>query len=123
MNAKAEAGSSPVDVVKWLVAAAIVAASIYGFYYFEDQTFTWVRMLGVVAALAAAAGISATTEKGRAFAQFMKAANIERQKVVWPTRPETVQTTIVVLVVVVIVGIMIWIIDWIFSQLISWLVG
>ncbi|MDX1571812.1 MAG: preprotein translocase subunit SecE [Xanthomonadales bacterium] len=114
---------SAVDWIKWLIAAALVAAGIYGFYYFQEQTFTWVRMLGMVAMVAIAAGVGATTEHGRAFTSFMKAANIERQKVVWPTRAETVQTTIVVMVVVILVGIFIWILDWIFSQLVSWLVG
>jgi preprotein translocase subunit SecE len=123
MNAKAETPTSSLDVVKWLLAAAVVAGGVYGFYHFEGQAFTWLRMLGVVLALAVAGGIAAGTEKGRAFIHFMKAANVERQKVVWPTRQETVQTTIVVLIVVVLVGIMIWIIDWIFSQLISLLVG
>ncbi|MEM9304623.1 MAG: preprotein translocase subunit SecE [Pseudomonadota bacterium] len=123
MNAKAETPSSSLDVVKWLIAAAIVAGGVYGFYYFEGQAFTWLRMLGVVAAVAVAGVVAAGTDKGRAFVQFMKAANIERQKVVWPKRQETMQTTIVVLIVVVVVGIMIWVIDWIFSQMISLLVG
>lgn len=123
MNAKAESESSALDIVKWLIAGAMVGASIYGFYYFQDQAYTWVRMLGVIAVMAIAAGIGATTEKGRAFVDFMKAANIERQKVVWPTRAETIQTTIVVLVVVILVGIMIWFLDWIFSNLVSWFVA
>ena len=114
---------SPLDMVKWLLAAAIAAGGLWGFYNYAEQVLTLYRVLGLLAAFAIAVGIGATTSQGGRFIGFMKAANVERQKVVWPTKPEVVQTTIAVIVVVIIVGIMIWAIDWIFAKLVALLVG
>jgi preprotein translocase subunit SecE len=119
MNAKAETATPAVDYLKWLIAASLLAAGVWGFYQYEGQILTPIRVLGLLAAIAAAAVVGAMTDKGRAAVGFMKAANIERQKVVWPTRDETVQTTIVVLVVVVIVGLFVWLLDWVFASLVS----
>ena len=41
------------------------------------------------------------------------------KKVVWPTRQETSQTTLVVLVVVVIFAIILWLLDLILSSLVN----
>ena len=38
-------------------------------------------------------------------------ARAEVRKVVWPTRQETMQTTLVVMVMVVVVGIFLWLLD------------
>ena len=123
MNAKAETGTSAVDMMKWLAALILVAAGIYGFYYFDEQVLAPIRAVGLLVVVGLAAALAATTARGRAFVDFMKAANVERRKVVWPTRQETIQTTIVVVIVVILVGAMIWVLDWIFSSLVSWLVG
>ena len=47
-----------------------------------------------------------------------------RAKVVWPTRQETVQTTLVILVVVVILSIILWLIDMALGKVIlDWLLN
>ena len=114
--------SSAGDWLKWLVVAALVIGGIYGYYFFSAQLLP-VRILGLLAALGLAAFVATTTQKGSGFLQFYRDADIERRKVVWPTRQETLQTTIVVLVVVVLVGIFIWFLDWIFAGLVKWIVG
>ena len=38
-------------------------------------------------------------------------ANVERRKVVWPTRQESVQTTLVIAVFVIIVALIMWALD------------
>ncbi|MEM7138706.1 MAG: preprotein translocase subunit SecE [Pseudomonadota bacterium] len=123
MNAKAEQPGSGADPVKWLAALAIVAAGGYGFYALEGQVLTPIRVVGLLAVIGVALFVAALTTKGRAFLGFMREANIERQKVVWPTRTETLQTTIAVVVVVILVGLMIWLLDWVFGGLVSLLVG
>ena len=42
---------------------------------------------------------------------FAKEAKLELQKVVWPTRQETIQTTSIVMVMVAITGFVLWGID------------
>lgn len=127
MSSKAEAvttaGSSPVDILKWIVGIAIVVAGVGAFYWFENQWATYLRILAVVGGLGAGAGVLLSTNLGRQFLAFSREAQIELRKVVWPTRQETVQTTIVIMVVVIIVGIILWIIDYLLAWIIRTLVG
>ena len=42
---------------------------------------------------------------------FLREVRDELRKVVWPTREETVQTTLVVMIVVTVVAIALWLLD------------
>ena len=73
--------------------------------------------------IAAVAGfVALQTEKGGAFWALLKDAKNEIRKVVWPTRQETVQTTLVVVAVVLAMGLVLWGLDsllgWVVSRLI-----
>ncbi|WP_438879405.1 preprotein translocase subunit SecE, partial [Bacillus cereus group sp. Bce036] len=50
-------------------------------------------------------------------------AKKEIQRVVWPTRPETIQTTAIVLVAVLVVGLMLWLIDTLLGWAMSGVIG
>jgi len=124
MNSKVEAGkSSTADIVLLLLALTVLVGGIVGFYYFENQAITPVRAIGLLAAVGIAAFISSRTDQGGKLFRFFKDADIERRKVVWPTRQETVQTTIMVLVVTVIVSIMLFLIDTVVGWAIRQLLG
>jgi preprotein translocase subunit SecE len=112
MSTKAEQNNadSAADIGKLLLATAVVIAGVAGFFYFEDVA-TGIRMVALLAAVAVAAGIAAFTARGRVAREFLSESNFELRKVVWPTRQETLQTTLVILVVVIIISIILWIID------------
>lgn len=59
------------------------------------------------------------TNLGNNFYTFAKEAKNELYKIVWPTRPETVQTTMIVIAMVVIVSIFLWGID----TFVMWTIG
>ena len=118
MKSKAETGSSPLDVVKWVAAIALIVAGLAGFYYFGDESLL-LRVGGLLAAVAAAGGLLAITPQGRSLWSFAQGAKQEVRKVVWPTRRETLQTTLIVVVVVILVAIFLWLMD----LLLLWLVG
>ncbi|WP_041717744.1 preprotein translocase subunit SecE [Alloalcanivorax dieselolei] len=124
MNEKVEgqSGSSTLEVIKWLVVAALVAAAVFGNSYFSDVSPLY-RALGVVAVALVAAFVALQTEQGRSFNQLRKDSMVELRKVVWPTRQETLQTTLIVLVFVVIVALLLFVLDWALSGLISTLIG
>lgn len=67
--------------------------------------------------------VAAQTAKGKAFIAFAKDARTEVRKVVWPTRQETMQTTLIVIVVTVIMGLLLWGLDAILLRLVSFLTG
>ena len=122
MTGKAEATTaSGMDVFKLIIAAAIVLIGLVGFYMYADQPLLY-RVLGLVATVIVAATIAFTTERGRTLASFMQDARTEVRKMVWPTRAETLQTTLVVFVVVLILAIFLWIIDWILTHLIQYVI-
>jgi preprotein translocase subunit SecE len=73
--------------------------------------------------MAISAGFALTSSQGKAFMQLLKEANVERRKVVWPTRQETTQTTMIVVVVVVLMALVLWGLDSLLGWLVSLLVG
>ncbi len=121
MTGKAEATASGMDVFKLAIAASIVIAGVLGFYFYSDYPLLY-RVLGVVAAVIVAAIIGFTTERGRNLASFMQDARTEVRKMVWPTRTETLQTTIVVFIVVILLALFLWLIDRILTTLIQYVI-
>ncbi len=63
------------------------------------------------------------TKKGLALFRFSKDARAELRKVHWPTRQETLQTTLMVVVMVVVVGLFLWGIDALFIWAVNGLTG
>jgi len=120
---QAEVSNSIGEKLRWWLAIAAVIGGVVGNLYFEDELATILRVLILFGGIILGALIAATTVKGRNFFKFVKSANIERQKIVWPTRNETLQTTMIVIVVVVIIGIFLSIVDFFFSWLVGYFFG
>jgi len=98
------------DIAKFAIAAALVAAGIAGYYWLGDSALV-LRILAVLAGIAAGAALAAFTASGREFIVFAREAVAEVKKVVWPTRKETVQTTAAVFAFVVVMAVFLWISD------------
>lgn len=110
MKSKTITENSPADTIKLVAAAVILGAGIAGFYVYEDQPQLF-RVFGILFAVAAAVAVAVTTGPGRSLWGFLKESRVELRKVVWPTRQETLQTTLIVLIVVLIVAIFLWLMD------------
>ena len=98
------------DKIKLIFAVLVIVAAMVGFYYFEQESFLF-RVLGLLGAFIVAAVIALTTEAGRNVRSYIRGSTIEVRKVVWPSRKETVQTTLIVFVMVLLVGIFLWLVD------------
>ncbi|WP_104205233.1 preprotein translocase subunit SecE [Billgrantia saliphila] len=122
MKHNAEVQESRHDGLKWAVVVTLLVLAVVGNTYFADQAILY-RVLGVVVLCAAAAALALTTARGRELAELAKNAKKEIQRVVWPTRPETVQTTAIVLVAVLVVGLMLWLIDTLLGWAMSGVIG
>jgi preprotein translocase subunit SecE len=116
------AAASPLDWMKWLLVIVLVSAGVVGNWYYQDQSLLY-RVLALIVLAGLAAFIAVQTEKGRAAWQLMKDARNEIRRVVWPKRPETVQTTGIVLVLVVVFGLILWLLDTILSWIVSNVIG
>lgn len=121
-TSRADASSSMADNLKIAGAVAVVVVALVTFYVFADQS-----LLMRVAALFVAAGVAAAlfyqTALGVRTVGFFRDARTEVRKVVWPTRQETVQTTLTVFVIVVIIGILLWLFDMMLSGLFKMITG
>lgn len=126
MNVSAEkpdsAAGKSIDVAKWLVVVALLASAVIGNAWYVEQPLLYRALAGVALVLAAIA-VALTTSKGREFNAFRREAVIELRKVVWPTRQETGQTTLLVFVVVVIMALILWALDALLSLGVSQIIG
>jgi len=110
MSSRVETQNSTFDIVKLVIALLILASAVVAFYYFSNESLL-LRVLGLLAAAGIATAVALQTERGRTIRRFFKDAQIEVRKVVWPSRQETIQTTLIVMVVVIIVGVFLWLLD------------
>ncbi|MCY1521623.1 Protein translocase subunit SecE [compost metagenome] len=122
MNAKAEAKETRFDALKWVVVVALVAVGVVGNQYFSAEPILY-RVLALLALAAVAAVVALQTSKGQAFFVLAKEARAEIRKVVWPTRQETTQTTLIVVAVVLVMALLLWGLDTLLGWLVSLIVG
>ena len=99
------------DRLKLTAAVLILAIGIGAFYYLGGRP-DWMRWLTLLVVAGLAVATAAPTTAGRAGWEFVKGSRLELRKVVWPTRKETVQTTLVVVAMVVSIALFLWIVDW-----------
>ncbi|MDG6779208.1 preprotein translocase subunit SecE [Thiomicrorhabdus sp. zzn3] len=114
--------SSSADTAKLLLAIAVLIGSLVGYYVYEEAHAV-VRVLGVIAGVAVSAFILYQTAIGRSWFNYLSHAKREVRQVVWPTRQETVQMTLIVFVVVIIMGIFFWLVDMFFLWAVQLLTG
>jgi len=116
-----EAASNKLDSVKWLL-VALLGAGIVGNSYFSDESLLY-RVIAILVIAGVALSISVTTERGAAAWAMIKGARTEIRKVIWPTRQETTQTTVIVMVAVVVCGLFFWALDSFLGWVASLLLG
>jgi preprotein translocase subunit SecE len=99
-----------VDKIKLAIAAVLVVAGIAGYYWFSENSIL-LRILSVIAGLAAGVAVAWTSAPGQQFLGFGRESLVEVKKVVWPTRKETMQTTAAVFAFVVVMAVYLWVSD------------
>jgi preprotein translocase subunit SecE len=110
MATQVESNTSLLDTVKMVLAVLITIAGILAFYYFADYPLVY-RALSMVVVIALALTMILTTTLGHELMKFVKESRVEVRKMVWPSRQETMQATLVVIALVFIVGMILWILD------------
>lgn len=103
-------GGGAANLAKLVAAVLILAGGIYGFYALGDSSKA-LRIVTLVLALLASLGVAAVTEQGKMARSFLHESQFEMRKVVWPTRQEATQTTLVIVFVVLVISVILWLID------------
>ncbi len=122
MTANTEEKVYRLDAIKWLLVVAVVAAGVVGNSHFSAESILY-RALGLLVLAAIAVFIALQTAKGVAIADIVRGALVELRKVVWPSRQETNQTTLIVLAVVFVMAIILWLLDTLFGFIASSIIG
>lgn len=111
-----------IDPLLWIVVFVVCIASFVANYHWPVLSVYIKIAIWLVTAIIALLLIGMTA-KGLAFLKFTKEARVELKKVHWPTRQETIQTTLMVVVMIVIVGLFLWGVDAFFMWGINKLTG
>ena len=118
---KTEKSKSSLDGLKWGVVIILLTAIVVGNYIYGESIHIVVRAAALLLLAALALFLAAITEKGKTFTDFAKESRLEVRKVVWPTRQETVQTTLIILAVSTIVGLCLWGLDGVFVRIVEFI--
>ena len=122
MNASTEVKEYRMDGLKWLVVLVLVAVGVVGNSFYSELAILY-RALALVALAGVAIFIAINTEKGAAFWGLLREAQAEFRRVVWPTRQEVNQTTLIVVAVVLVMAVILWMLDSLLGWLASLIIG
>jgi preprotein translocase subunit SecE len=109
-NTQVETVSTGADKAKLAGAAVLLVGAVVVFYLLGKQDL-WLRVLALIALLAAAVGVFFTSESGKQLIAFGRDSIRETKKVVWPTRKEAMQMTGYVFAFVFVMALFLWITD------------
>jgi preprotein translocase subunit SecE len=114
--------SSPKDVALLIVSIVAILGGIVAFYWYDELPLP-ARVGMVVLGVAVGAGLVWFSSYGREFVLFGQASRVELRKVVWPSREDTVQTTLVVFIFAIAMGVFFWFLDWLLTYMTRFLGG
>ncbi|MGI1677151.1 MAG: preprotein translocase subunit SecE [Cellvibrionaceae bacterium] len=124
MNAKAiiEEQEFKLDPAKWLFVVLVVAGGIFANSFYSELPLYY-RVPALLVAALVAGFVAANTAKGSALLTLLRESVVEVRKVVWPTRAETNQTTLIVVVVVFVMALILWGLDTLLGWIASLILG
>tara|TARA_Y100000768_G_scaffold376036_1_gene347591 strand:- start:884 stop:1255 length:372 start_codon:yes stop_codon:yes gene_type:complete len=105
-----------------LVSLLVLLTGIFLFYYFSDARLFY-RVVGIILSIVIATTIAYRTDFGKTVFSYVIDSKAELNKVTWPTKQETTQTTLGVIVIVVIIGLILWLLDMLFAWSVGTLYG
>ena len=108
--------------MKLLAAVVLLVVGIVGFYYFGAQPL-WMRLGGLLVLVALALFIAVKTAVGSQVWGFVGDSRTEVRKVVWPSRQETIQTSLVIFVAVLVTALFLWGVDSLLFAAVRYLTG
>ena len=124
MGTKAETEKAPIlNTLLLMISVALLLGGTAAYYYFQDLVNTPIRVVGLITTAFVASLIAAQSDNGAAFFRFLKEADIERRKVVWPTHQETLQTALMVIIVTILISLLLAGIDWILGASVRAMIG
>ena len=103
--------AAPLDTLLLLLAVSALIGGIVAFYAFVGQINVTVRVLMVLGGLGAAVALAYQTAAGKTMWGYVRGSQIELRKTTWPTRQESLQSTLMIAAVVLVFALMVWALD------------
>lgn len=110
-GSQVEHAGSRFDTLLLISALVLLIGGIAAYYVLEAELPKFVRLLVMLGGMAAAVAAVYRTAIGQLLWSHVQGARVELRKVVWPTRQESLQTTLVIAIFVLIVALMMWGLD------------
>ena len=110
------------NYIRWFLGIAIIGIAVYGNSYFAQEALLY-RVLAVILVSGLGLFVISTTEEGKESLKIILESRTEIRRVVWPTRVETTQTTLIVLVAITVAALMLWGLDSLFGWATAKLLG
>ena len=104
VNVESQNRNKGKNIALWGLVFILLAATVVGNSVFAEKSL-FIRVVAVVIAFAAAAVTALQTLQGKALLTFSRESIKEVRKVVWPTRQETIQTTLIIFAFTVVASI------------------
>ncbi|WP_428311142.1 preprotein translocase subunit SecE [Hydrocarboniphaga sp.] len=103
--------SSRYDSLLLIGSALLLVGGMVAFYWFNGEVNAALRLLILLAALGASVALAYRTHLGQELWGYVVGARTELRKVVWPSRQESLQATLMIAVVVLIMSVLLWGLD------------
>ena len=114
---------SGADTAQLIAAIVIAMAGIVAYYVLKSRPEAWMPWVAMFGGLALGLLVFGVSKHGRNFWRFVLDSRVELRKVFWPTRQETLTTTMVVLVFVVIAATFFWLLDLLLASVTKFFTG
>ena len=99
------------DTAQLIAAILLVLGGIVAYYLLKSRPEAWASWVAMFGGIVVGVLLFAFSGYGRRFWRFVLESRVELRKVFWPSRQETMTTTMVVLVFVVIASAFFWLLD------------
>ncbi len=111
------------DTAQLIAAIVLVFGGVVAYYLFKSRPEAWASWVAMFGGLVLGIVVFATSGYGKRFWRFVLESRVELRKVFWPTRQETMTTTMVVLVFVIIASVFFWLLDLLLASVTRFFTG
>jgi preprotein translocase subunit SecE len=120
---QATAEPTGADTAQLVAAIILVLGGIAAYYVLKSRPEAWASWVAMFGGIVLGVALFGFSRYGRNFWQFFLESRVELRKVFWPTRQETLTTTMVVLVFVAIAATFFWLLDLLLASVTRFFTG
>ena len=106
----------------WIIGLILIGGAVYGNSYYAMEPLLY-RVIGVLVILILSLLVILRTNEGKEALTLILDSRKEIRRVVWPTRTETTQTTLIVIAAITFMGLVLWGLDSFFGWVIASILG